>query len=493
MCARLRNELGALKKKLLEQRKLGNAEDRFGVDEAPDDAAWARPPQRRLVAMLNGTFALPVDDEATVTALTPFGQVQMVANPFSDDQRAVRTGSDAQHLLFGETHSKRWGLVKAMVYGLVEEALATAPVHRPPSAPAAAVWEWRDKTGRRSWHRFDEGLARQMEITFAALTNPPEPEPEEEPGPDEEEEEVEPPSPVIRWSEPSEDGGSAAFVVDLERMLQYPERQLLSVDGGDAEPVASVPELVAAMVETQPLVADYSKRILHPMVRELAREVRRRDDGAAAAARAARAAARSSTAATAPHHPVSPAVSPTQEPRCPRMARRDAETIEDAGVRAAMAEATKLGKRDKALPNGTRIWVQDLGEGWYEGYARFPKYGTRRGPATHTIRFEPREQGADGVRSLAGRSKAVQLVGPTAPKWEVLTPFIGGGAGEAVPASWESHRTCMGMRYTRYEFTRFQSRQEQVRPRDVQKEPRFWMDTTACLLRGIPIQSKPFS
>lgn len=57
--------------------------------------------------------------------------------------------------------------------------------------------------------------------------------------------------------------------------------------------------------------------------------------------------------------------------------------------------------------------------------------------------------------------------------------MIGGGAGEAVPPPWQSHRTCMGLPYTRYEFTRFQSRQEQVRPRDVQKNPRFWMDTTA--------------
>ena len=443
VCARLRNEIGVLKQKLLEQRKLGSAEDRFGVDEAADDAVWVRPPQRRLVAMLNGTFALPVDEEATVNALNPFGQVQMVPNPFSDDKRAVRTGSDAQHLLFGEKYTKRWDLMKAMVYGLVEEALATAPVHRPPSVVAPAVWEWRDKTGRRVWHRFEEGLAAQMEETYAALTKPPEPESEEEPAPDDEEEEVEPPSPVIRWSEAVEDGGSAAFVVDLERMLQYPERQLLDVE--DSEPVASVPELVAAVIPTQPLDADYSKRILHPLVRELAREVRRRDDGAAAAARAARAVARSSAAAAsaaataakaaaakaaaanaaakaaAAQRPVSPAVSPTQEPRYPRMARRDAESIEDAGVRAAIAEATKLGKRDKALPNGTRIWVQDLGEGWYEGYARFPKYGARRGPATHTIRFEPHEQGVDSVRSLAGRAKPVQLVGPTAPKWEVLS------------------------------------------------------------------------
>lgn len=37
----------------------------------------------------------------------------------------------------------------------------------------------------------------------------------------------------------------------------------------------------------------------------------------------------------------------------------------------------------------------------------------------------------------------------------------------------------MGLPYTRYEFTRFQSRQEQVGTREVQSEPRFWMDTTA--------------
>ena len=37
----------------------------------------------------------------------------------------------------------------------------------------------------------------------------------------------------------------------------------------------------------------------------------------------------------------------------------------------------------------------------------------------------------------------------------------------------------MGLGYTRYEFTRFQSRQEQVGKRDIVTEPRFWMDSTA--------------
>ena len=142
-----------------------------------------------------------------------------------------------------------------------------------------------------------------------------------------------------------------------------------------------------------------------------------------------------------------------------------------------MEEATRLGRRDRAMPIGTRIWVQDLGEGWYEGFARNPKFApnyapvARRGPSAHRIRFEP--PGGSG-KTMAGRARKVVLVGPEAPKWEVLPPMDG-----SVRPRWENRRSAMGVPYTRWEFRRHETRQEQVGGRELVRESRFWMDATA--------------
>ena len=84
----------------------------------------------------------------------------------------------------------------------------------------------------------------------------------------------------------------------------------------------------------------------------------------------------------------------------------------------------------------------------------------------------------------------IHLVGPDAPVWSIEPPLLGddrasrGQTGRLDSSvlggrKWHTHKTVMGMEYTRYEFTRFQSRQEQVGKREIKREPRFWMDTTA--------------
>ena len=501
----------------------------LAADAGLEEGGWSRP-RRRLMALLNGTFGLPVTDPDKAKALKPFGQVQEVSTPFSGDKTvSVRSGASAQHLLFGEKYSARWDLIKGMVYGLVEEAVETAPVHRPPPVLEAAVWEWRDVSGRRAWHAFDRQLGDELEARRGALLKQAERlrrereglEPEEEEG-QEGEEETEPPSPMVRWSE--EAGGLAEFVVDLERMLHYSAREAeplgsdsgsssgsdgsgdssTSDDGEDQSVVWESPtpvtELVAKLVPLEPLgsAGDSREHELSPLVRELVREVRRRDPSALSGRRAV----------------PSPAVSPTQEPpreagvkaasgessgrERQRTVRRSSEAIVDDAVRcgahvlvswlsllfltldrnrALMEEATRLGRRDRAMPIGTRIWVQDLGEGWYEGFARNPKFApnyapvARRGPSAHRIRFEP--PGGSG-KTMAGRARKVVLVGPEAPKWEVLPPMDG-----SVRPRWENRRSAMGVPYTRWEFRRHETRQEQVGGRELVRESRFWMDATA--------------
>lgn len=515
-CAHLRSQIAALKRRVAEQRKRTKALDRLEADEELTDAASWRRPQRRLVALLDGTFGLPVEDDAMVSALGPFGQVEMVSNPLNDRKVAVRSGSSAQHLLFGETHSTRWDLMKSLVHGLVEEALETAPVRRPPSAVAPALWEWRDHAGRQAWHQFDSALSMQLEERYTRLCDAetargvtqqlkaaPLTEPEHAPEP-------EPESTVIRWSEPADSGGKATFNIDLARMLLYPERNLFDPsdaglkaleDAAEASALLTSAEIVTGIVVAQPIGTDHSTRVareLHPHIRGFAREIRRRDppaNGGSAGGTEVK-----GKDASEEEEEVSPAASPVVSPIQPR---RSADVIEDAAVRAAMQEAEKLGRRDRALPIGTRLWVQDYGYGWYEGHQRNPKYvgAPRRGPATHRVRFEPQPDdksgsSADGVtnKSMAGRAHNLQLVGPEAAKWQVMPPVVavvgdgGGGGGSrgnirraqtALPRQWHSRKSVMGLPYTRYEFTRFQSRQEQVGTREVQSEPRFWMDTTA--------------
>lgn len=94
------------------------------------------------------------------------------------------------------------------------------------------------------------------------------------------------------------------------------------------------------------------------------------------------------------------------------------------------------------------------------------------------------------VKPTASILHEIHLVGPDAPAWSVEPPVCDGdhggrGRGGRLDGNvvgsckWHSHRTVMGLPYTRYEFSRYQMRQEQVGKRDIKTEPRFWMDTTA--------------
>ena len=130
-------------------------------------------------------------------------------------------------------------------------------------------------------------------------------------------------------------------------------------------------------------------------------------------------------------------------------------------------------------------------------YCRYESIKTsgvsKQGPATHHVRVFP---GSDNgsrfsrVKPTAGRLHKIHLVGPDAPAWSIEPPDLGSDpatrnhsgrldASITGGRKWHSHETSFGLGYTRYEFSRFQSRQEQVGTREIITEPRFWMDTTA--------------
>ena len=113
---------------------------------------------------------------------------------------------------------------------------------------------------------------------------------------------------------------------------------------------------------------------------------------------------------------------------------------------------------------------------------------SKREPATHHVRAYPstdNDSQFGGVRPTAGQLHKIHLVGPDAPAWSIEPPDLGGDRASRLDGGitggnkWHSHRTCFGLGYTRYEFSRFQSRQEQVGARKIITEPSFWMDTTA--------------
>ena len=126
---------------------------------------------------------------------------------------------------------------------------------------------------------------------------------------------------------------------------------------------------------------------------------------------------------------------------------------------------------------------------WYESFER-----RRQGPATHRVRVFPESNDdaaqVSSIKPTAGHLHKIHLVGPDAPAWSIEPPDLGGNRAcrrhsgrldGCIPhgRKWHSHQTVMGLKYTRYEFTRFQSRQEQVGKRDIVTEPRLWMDSTA--------------
>jgi hypothetical protein len=290
-----------------------------------------------------------VDDPAMVDALTPFDEIGHVPNPF-ESKITVRKGPSVQHLLFGETYSARWETVKSMVWGLVECAIETRAVHKPLQFARPAIWEWRDNAGRRAWHQFDSSLSQRLEERYIQLGS--------ERGEEQDEVPAEHLGPAeIRWTEPAEEG--AAFVIDLERMVQYPDRDIpmndASDDAVDALPCAL---LVRQLVAPQPILltgkARGRQRVLHPLVRAIAREIRRRDQALPGNRREGHTASGTVTTKSLP-------CSSDLTTRPKVREARSAEEIENAAVEAMMTNAERLGRRDRALPVGTRLWVENVG------------------------------------------------------------------------------------------------------------------------------------
>lgn len=319
-----------------------------------EELSWCRP-QRRLVALLDGTFGLPVDDEVLISALTPFDEVRVVANPLNESKVAVRQGPSVQHLLFGETYSARWETVKGMVWGLVERAIETAPANKLSGGNSArpAVWEWRDYAGRRAWHQFDSNLSHRLEERYVQLKH----ELAERQGMPS----ADPKARVlaeVRWTEPAEDGATAAFIVDLGRMLLYPDRDIVMDDGMPSNHALSCATLVRELVALQPIVTFGQSRdcprVLHPLIRGVGREIRRRDplgDNWEVHRKPSGTVRLTSGVLDSPHLT---ALSMGREPR-------SADAIEQLMMRKMMNEAEKLGRRDRALPVGARLWVESIG------------------------------------------------------------------------------------------------------------------------------------
>ena len=358
VCARLRNDIADLTQKL-DQRRCDPGQSRLleklDFDEDLEELSLCRP-QRRLVALLDGTFGLPVDDEVLASALTPFDAVRVVANPVNESKVVVRQGPSVQHLLFGETYSTRWETVKGMVLGLVERAIETALAHKPSGENSArpAVWEWRDCAGRRAWHQFDSNLSHRLEERYVQLQHEL-PERQGMPAADPEARV----SAEIRWTEPAEDGATAAFIIDLGRMLLYRERDEV-MDGTPSNHALSCATLVRELVAPQPIVtfgqSRDRQRVLHPLVRGVARDIRRRDPvGDTSNWEVHRKA--SGTARLTFGEVDSPHLTALSTGREPR----SADAIEQLMVRKMMHEAEKLGRRDRALPVGTRLWVESIG------------------------------------------------------------------------------------------------------------------------------------
>jgi hypothetical protein len=105
--------------------------------------------------------------------------------------------------------------------------------------------------------------------------------------------------------------------------------------------------------------------------------------------------------------------------------------------------------------------------------------------ATHRVRAYPstdNDSEFGRVRLTAGQLHQIHLVGPDAPAWSIEPPDLGQArldGGTTGGRKWHSHKTCFGLGYTRYEFSRSQSRQEQVGAREIITEPSFWIGTTA--------------
>lgn len=357
-CARLRKQIAHLTRQLDQYQRRSSPGyarvlQKLQTNEEPEDTGWSSP-QKRLVALMNGSFGIPVEDPRVIDALTPFGEVHLVPNPFNENKVAVRAGPSAQHLLFGETPSDRWKTIENMVRGLVERAIETAPVHKPSKSSVPAIWEWRDNAGRRAWHHFDTNLCQRLEVRYAELRSKMIDEQEMASAADTTAEAAE-----IRWTEPAEDG-TATFIIDLERMVQYPERGIVMKDGtNDTVESLSSAMLVKSLVARQPILAPGRtrrfQRELHPLVKAFVREIRRRDPtlGDTSAVHS------SSNGTVSPKAAVLSSLYQTS--RSKERETRSMDLISKAAVREAVSEAEKLGRRDRALPVGTRLWVEDIG------------------------------------------------------------------------------------------------------------------------------------
>lgn len=360
-CAKLRNNIADLMHQLDWHLRRSSPEqvralEKLGVDEEPeepDEHSWRNPPPRQVVALPDGSLGLPVDDVAMINALAPFDGIQLVSNPLDESKIAVRSGPSAQHLLFGETYSARWQTVRAMVWGLVERAIETAPAHKPPKATKHAVWEWRDNAGCRPWHQFDSNLSEILEVRFLQLISKQEAHSvgQRDAGP-----EVKPEAAAeVRWTEPQEGGGSATFIVDLERMLQYPARNIVMKYGAEALPCTT---LVREMVAPQPIATsgqDLCYQRMHPLVRAVAKEVRRRVPSSVTKRKLHRNPYIVARSTSDVHH------STVLKEQQPKRVIRTADAIRQTAIEAMKAEAERLGRRDRALPVGTRLWVQGIG------------------------------------------------------------------------------------------------------------------------------------
>jgi len=214
------------------------------------------------------------------------------------------------------------------------------------------VWEWRDYAGRRAWHQFDSNLSHRLEERYVQLKH----ELAERQGMPS----ADPKARVlaeVRWTEPAEDGATAAFIVDLGRMLLYQDRDIV-MDGMPSNHALSCATLVRELVALQPIVTFGQSRdcprVLHPLIRGVGREIRRRDplgDNWEVHRKPSGTVRLTSEVLDSPHLT---ALSMGREPR-------SADAIEQLMMRKMMNEAEKLGRRDRALPVGARLWVESIG------------------------------------------------------------------------------------------------------------------------------------